>query len=60
MAKCDLCHIRRHEGLKPACVRVCPTQALDVGPLEELSKRRAEKASIVIMKSLLIGPAGDR
>lgn len=60
MAKCDLCYVRRHEGLTPACVRVCPTQALDVGALDELSKRKAEKASVVILKSLIIGPTEDR
>ena len=60
MAKCDLCRIRRDHLLKPACVRVCPTQALDVGPLDALSKRKAEKASIVIMRSLAIGSADDR
>jgi DMSO reductase iron-sulfur subunit len=52
MAKCDLCHVRRDHGLKPACVRVCPTQALDYGPIEELSEKKAEKASIQILKSL--------
>jgi anaerobic dimethyl sulfoxide reductase subunit B len=54
-AKCDLCHVRREHDLKPACVLICPTQALDVGPIEELSKRKAEKASVMIMKSLVIG-----
>jgi anaerobic dimethyl sulfoxide reductase subunit B len=53
MAKCDLCHTRRDHGLKPACVRVCPAQALDAGPIEELSKKKAEKASIAILKSLI-------
>ena len=52
MAKCDLCYIRREYDLKPACVRACPAHALEVGPLEELSKKKAEKASLVILKSL--------
>jgi anaerobic dimethyl sulfoxide reductase subunit B (iron-sulfur subunit) len=52
MAKCDLCYIRRDHDMKPACVRVCPAQALDVGPIEELSKRKAERASIAILKSI--------
>ena len=60
MAKCDLCHVRREHELKPACVRVCPTQALDVGPIEELSKRKAEVASIVILKSLVVGDGNDQ
>jgi DMSO reductase iron-sulfur subunit len=58
MAKCDLCSLRRVHDLKPACVRVCPTRALDAGPIDELSKRKAEKASIVILKSLAAGGAG--
>ena len=53
MAKCDLCYVRREQGLKPACVRVCPTLALDVGPIEDLSILKAERASIAILKSLI-------
>lgn len=56
MAKCDLCHIRMDNGMKPACVLVCPTRALDVGPIEELSKKKAEKASIMFLKSLTSKP----
>ncbi len=29
MTKCHLCHHRSGEGLRPACVEACPTQALD-------------------------------
>ena len=58
MAKCDLCFVRREHGLKPACVLVCPVQALDVGPIEELSIQKAEKASIAILKSLISVKAG--
>jgi anaerobic dimethyl sulfoxide reductase subunit B len=54
MAKCDLCHVRGEHNMKPACVLVCPTQALDIGPIEELSINKAEKASITIMKSLIV------
>ena len=53
MSKCDLCHIRRDHGMKPACVRVCPVQALDCGPIEEFSEKKAEKASVRILKSLI-------
>ncbi|MBN2061998.1 MAG: 4Fe-4S dicluster domain-containing protein [Deltaproteobacteria bacterium] len=55
MAKCDLCYVRRGYNMKPACVRACPARALEVGDLEELSKKKAEKASIVILKSLASG-----
>lgn len=54
MAKCDLCYVRREQGMKPACVRVCPAQALDVGPIEELSAKKADKMSIAILKSLIL------
>jgi formate dehydrogenase iron-sulfur subunit len=53
MAKCDLCHIRREHGMKPACVLVCPSGALDAGPIEEMSMKKAEKASVKILKSLI-------
>ena len=56
MAKCDLCHIRREHNMKPACVRACSARALDVGALEELSKKKMEKASIVILKSIAYTP----
>jgi anaerobic dimethyl sulfoxide reductase subunit B len=60
MAKCDLCHVRRDHDLTPACVRVCPTHALDCGPIEELSAKKAEAASVRILKSLVrsIPPEG--
>jgi anaerobic dimethyl sulfoxide reductase subunit B len=52
MAKCDLCYARVASGLQPACVRVCPTGALTSDSLEELSRQKTEKASLVILKSL--------
>ena len=53
MSKCDLCHIRRDQGMKPACVRGCPVQALDCGPIEELSRKKTEAASVRILQSLV-------
>lgn len=32
MTKCHLCHHRLKEGLPPACVAACPTQALGFSP----------------------------
>jgi anaerobic dimethyl sulfoxide reductase subunit B len=60
MAKCDLCRDRQENGMKPACVRVCPVQALDVGPVDELARKKAEKTSVVILKSLLLGGGEGR
>ncbi|MCX8021452.1 MAG: 4Fe-4S binding protein [Syntrophorhabdaceae bacterium] len=53
MAKCDLCYTRIEKNMKPACVRICPTGALGAGPIEELSKKKAEKASFVFLTSLV-------
>ena len=52
MAKCDLCYIRRDHGMKPACVRTCPTEALDYGSIEEMSEKKRETASIRLLKGL--------
>lgn len=37
--KCNLCLDRLNQGKKPICVDACPTEALEVAPMEELSKR---------------------
>jgi anaerobic dimethyl sulfoxide reductase subunit B (iron-sulfur subunit) len=52
MAKCDLCYIRRDNGMKPACVRTCPTDALHYGSIKEISKNLREKASLRMLESL--------
>lgn len=57
MAKCDMCHSRVMHGMEPACVCVCPTKALDAGPLVEISKKKAEKSSTQILKSSLNKPS---
>ena len=36
IVKCNMCLDRLSEGRKPACVAACPTEALDVGPTQEL------------------------
>jgi len=52
MGKCDLCMNRIEHEMDPACVRTCPTRALEVGPFESLSKQQAKKISITILESL--------
>ena len=59
MAKCDFCSARMEHGLKPACVRVCPTRALDLGPLEKISEKKSEKAASKILKSLVATRTSD-
>ncbi|MCD6353601.1 MAG: 4Fe-4S dicluster domain-containing protein [Proteobacteria bacterium] len=36
MQKCTMCKERIEEGLEPACVRVCPTEALKFEVIDEL------------------------
>ncbi len=37
--KCTFCYDRLQNGLMPACAKVCPTQAIQFGPLEEMHKK---------------------
>lgn len=53
MVKCDMCRIRVFHDLDPACVRICTTNALTVEPIEEISDRKAEKACMTILQSLI-------
>lgn len=41
--KCDFCFERTKEGLLPACVEICPVEALTYGPRSELIKIAREK-----------------
>lgn len=43
MVKCDGCAVRLQNGLQPACVRVCPTEALAVYREEDYPKIKAGK-----------------
>jgi ferredoxin len=44
--KCDLCIDRLKEGRPPACVVACPTEALEVKPMEELITKYGELRSL--------------
>ena len=59
MAKCDFCNARMEYGYKPACVRVCPTRALDIGLLDKISEQKSEKAAVKILKSLVTAKPMD-
>jgi formate dehydrogenase iron-sulfur subunit len=37
--KCTFCYDRLQNGLMPACAKVCPTQAIQFGPLSEMQKK---------------------
>jgi formate dehydrogenase iron-sulfur subunit len=37
--KCTLCYDRLQGGMEPACAKVCPTQSIQFGPLDELHEK---------------------
>lgn len=56
MRKCDACIGRQKEGLKPACVKICPTGALALLGGEEIKakqeKLQKKKAEVMMKKQL--------
>lgn len=63
LAKCTMCNDRVKKGLKPACVKTCPTGALNFGNLEEmraLALERLEKAKSTHPNARLIDPDAVR
>ena len=53
--KCDLCHERLQEGLNPACVDACHSNALVFKESDELSNQRA----VQNLKVYLLGEGGE-
>ena len=53
MTKCHFCIARVEHGMEPACVRVCPTKALGFGSMDNLSRQKAEKASMFFLEPLM-------
>lgn len=45
MQKCHFCSVRLENGLEPACVRVCPTKALQYGDPNQLAIEVERKAA---------------
>jgi formate dehydrogenase iron-sulfur subunit len=63
LAKCTMCNDRVKKGLEPACVKTCPTGALNFGNLEEmraLALERLEKAKSTYPNARLIDPDAVR
>ena len=63
LAKCTMCNDRVKRGLEPACVKTCPTDALNFGNLEEmraLALERLEKVKLTYPNARLIDPDAVR
>mgnify|MGYP006140567785 CR=1 FL=1 len=56
--KCDLCHDRRNEGLRPACATACPGGAISFGERDDhLKMVAAEGRSIIDHDAFLLAPS---
>jgi formate dehydrogenase iron-sulfur subunit len=63
MAKCTMCVDRVHNGLLPACVKVCPTGAMNFGDYDamiKLANSRFEEVGEKNPKAKLIGVEDTR
>jgi formate dehydrogenase iron-sulfur subunit len=50
LAKCDMCSDRVENGLEPACVKVCPTGAMNFGEREEIMALANERLAVAKKK----------
>jgi formate dehydrogenase iron-sulfur subunit len=48
--KCTFCYDRLQNGLAPACAKVCPTQAIQFGPLSEMQKKADARLAVLQMQ----------
>ncbi len=59
LSKCDMCNDRVRNGLQPACVKTCPTGAMNFGPREamlEKAQERLAQVQKVYPKAVLTDP----
>jgi len=57
--KCGLCRSRLREGMVPACVESCPTEALRFGEFEELERQRRLQSARVVIAALRTAELGS-
>lgn len=50
LAKCDMCDDRVRNGLLPACVKTCPTGAMNFGDIKEMQALAEKRLAIVKKK----------
>ncbi len=43
--KCTMCYDRLKGGLEPACSKVCPTDSIQFGPIDELIERAGDRVA---------------
>jgi len=63
LAKCDMCSDRVENGLEPACVKVCPTGAMNFGERDDmltLANERLAQVKGKFPKAMLLDPNGVR
>jgi formate dehydrogenase iron-sulfur subunit len=59
LAKCDMCNDRVHNGLLPACVKTCPTGAMNFGARQDmlrLARARRDQVAVRYPKAMLVDP----
>lgn len=63
MAKCTMCFERVSEGLLPACVKACPTGAMNFGNrdvIRKMAEARLDEVQNIYRKASLINPEAVR